>query len=701
MKTKKKNNPRIKAIPKKLFRVSLLIGTSLCAFAALIIPLATRPMTYALQVGEVAPQDIQAPYAYTYESEVRTAAERKQASAAVPDVYETNYAIAKQQRYLLTASLYSISNIRNEADLTHDEKVSGIVSLQDNWIDSANASVIADVGPFSWQTIQSETLRVLDEVMGSPITEYQILDARDNLPIRSGTLTSEEVSLISLIVKPFIVPNRFYNAEKTAQNREQAASSVDPVKVSFLAREIIVRQGQVITPEIQESLKQFGLIQSEQKWQDIVSSFGITGLLILLTILYFHYRKAELSNNIRGLALIAAAFLLFLFSAKIFIPNRAIIPYIFPLPAFGLLVASMFSMEVGFIFSIFLSILVGINLQNGFEITLFYILSSFCGILVLGKGRRIAHYFWAGIMTAIAGFFVIMAFRLPNPLSDWIGLATLAGASIICGLASASITLIIQFVLSHLFGIVTPLRLVDLARPDHSLLKLLLQNAPGTYQHSLMVANLGEQAAEAINADGMLVRVGALYHDVGKTSNPGFFIENQIPGKPNPHEKLPPEKSASIILNHIPEGLRIAKKHRLPPRLRDFIAEHHGTLITFFQYSRALILHDEDPQKVDKEKFRYEGPAPRSKETALVMMADNVEARARADLPKNEEEIAELVGKTIEFCQKEGQLNSTNITIHNLQQIKESFTKTLVNIYHPRIPYPEIEQEQKLETSKE
>lgn len=692
MKKNKRPVPEKKHFPKKTFRIILLIFTGFFSLAALILPIATRPSLYSLKVGEVAAQDIQAPYAHTYESDIRTASERKRAAADVPDVYETNYSIAKQQRYHLESDLNSISNIRIQKDTPEDQKITVITALQPGWIDSENARALLNLSPYSWQIVRNESMRVLDEVMGSSITENEVMEKRENLPIRSSTLSTGEVSLIALLVKPFIIPNRFYNAEKTQLNREQAAESVEPVQVSFLTRETIVRQGQIITPEIQEALKQYGLIQSEKKWQDVLSSTGIVGLIIGLTVLFFNQRKNGLLENIRGLFLLAVAFLLFLFSAKILIPNRAIIPYLFPLPAFGLIIANLFDIEVGLFFSLFLSILVGINLQNGFEITLYYILSSFCGIVVIGKGRRIAQFFGSGSLIAIAGIIVILTFRLPNPISDWIGIATLAGAAIICGMASASLTLIIQFILSHLLGIITPLRLIDLSRPDHSLLQMLLQKAPGTYQHSLMVANLGEQAADEIGADSLLVRVGALYHDAGKSSNAGFFIENQIPDKGNPHDKLLPEKSASIILSHVTEGIRLAKKYRLPPRLQDFIAEHHGTLITLYQYSRAIKIHEQDPSKLDKEKFRYPGPKPRSKETALVMLADSVEARARAELPKDEIEITELVTKTIDHCQKEGQLDDTNLTMRNLQQIKASFVKTLLNIYHPRIQYPELEE---------
>jgi hypothetical protein len=206
----------------------------------------------------------------------------------------------------------------------------------------------------------------------------------------------------------------------------------------------------------------------------------------------------------------------------------------------------------------------------------------------------------------------------------------------------------------------------------------------------LQVANLAEQAAEAIGADALLVRVGALYHDAGKAANPSYFIENQIPGKGNPHEALDPISSAKIIIHHVTDGDAIAHKHRLPHRLIEFINEHHGTTVTRYQFARALQAVNGDTSKIDEEIFRYPGPRPQSRETAILMLADGCEARARAELPKTEEELRGVVKKVIEYCQKEGQLDDTKLTMKDLNLIAESFVHTLQNAYHPRLQYPDI-----------
>jgi len=204
----------------------------------------------------------------------------------------------------------------------------------------------------------------------------------------------------------------------------------------------------------------------------------------------------------------------------------------------------------------------------------------------------------------------------------------------------------------------------------------------------LQVANLAEQAAEKIGADPLLTRVGAQFHDIGKALNPIFFVENQIPGSVNKHEDMPPEESAATIIRHVTDGVVLAKKYRLPSRLHDFILEHHGTLITRYQYGQAMEVAGGDVSKVDIEKFRYPGPRPRSRETALLMLADASEARARAERPATDEELRALIRSVIDTVQKFHQLDDTLLTLRDLNLIVESFATTLRGTYHARIQYP-------------
>jgi putative nucleotidyltransferase with HDIG domain len=312
-------------------------------------------------------------------------------------------------------------------------------------------------------------------------------------------------------------------------------------------------------------------------------------------------------------------------------------------------------------------------------------------MLTLGKARRIASFFLSGIAIGFAGIGIILGFRLPDALTDWIGIATLAGASLFNGIGAASLTLLLQFVFSQTLGTTTALQLLDTSRPDHPLLQQMLRNAPGSYQHSLQVANLAEQAAEAIGADGLLVRVGAIFHDCGKSQNPQFFIENQVQENLDPHDDIDPILSAQTIIKHVTDGVELAKKYRLPNRIIDFIREHHGTMYTHYQYSQAIKEAD-DPDAIDKSLFTYPGPKPQSVETALLMLADGTEARARAEVPKNEEELRSLIDTVVNFYEQNHQLEDTNITLKELQEVKQSFYHTLKGSYHPRVKYPALDQ---------
>jgi putative nucleotidyltransferase with HDIG domain len=287
---------------------------------------------------------------------------------------------------------------------------------------------------------------------------------------------------------------------------------------------------------------------------------------------------------------------------------------------------------------------------------------------------------------------IILAYRLQDSVTDWIGLTTLIGAGILNGLASASLTLLFQFIFAQLLGVTTSMQLLDLSRPDHPVLQNLLRNAPGTYQHSLQVSNLAEQAAEAINADSLLVRVGCLYHDIGKINNPPFYVENQVPGKINSHDDMDPAISAATIIRHVSDGVQLARKYRIPQRIQDFIREHHGTTLTRYQYTRAVQAAGNNPEFVNAEIFRYPGPRPRSRETAILMLADGCEARARAELPKDDDELRTTIFKVFDYVQREGQLDDTVLTLKDLHKVQESFVNTLKNTYHPRIPYPELKQ---------
>jgi cyclic-di-AMP phosphodiesterase PgpH len=673
-------------------KVMLLIITSGISLAFLVLPISMRPASYPLRNGDVAPQDIQAPLAMVFESPLLTQKARQAAQDKVQPVYlPADPSIARRQLERLRVALNYISVVRLDSYSDSQQKVDDLAAMSDIQLVPTTVQRILTLNDNRWLAVQQEAENVLEQTMRNTIRDNNLVDARRNIPtLVSFSLPQEQALIVIDLVSPFVRANSLYSLEQTEANRLDAMNAVEPIKRSFAAGEVIVLRGQLITAESWEALQQFGLVKPSNNDQDILASAILVSALTCFVALYFYRRKMVLSDDLRSMGLISFTFVAFLLGARFLIPNRAIVPYIFPLPAFGLTLAAIFTQEIGLVFALVIGILAAYGLPNSLDLTIFYIISSMVGILVLGRARRIASFLWAGLLIGIAGTGIILAYRIPSSITDWVGLATLSGVSLVNGIGSAGMTLLLQYLFSQLLGLTTALQLLEISRPDHPLLQHILRSSPGTYQHSLQVANLAEQAAESIGADTLLVRVGALYHDSGKANNSQFFIENLVPGKVNPHDELEPITSAAIILQHIPDGIQLARKYHLPPRIIDFIREHHGTFLTRYQYTRAVEAAGNNPDLVDKELFRYPGPSPRSRETALLMMADGVEARARAELPKTEDELRAMVRRTIEYCEKEGQLDNTNLTMRDLNTITESFVRSLLGTYHPRIRYPEL-----------
>jgi putative nucleotidyltransferase with HDIG domain len=674
---------------KSSVKTGILILTGSLTLLLMLMPFGSRQPTLNITTGEVTPKDIIAPQSIKYTSDVLTKDAQANAEKSVLPVYlPIDLTITRQQLTHIQNVLKYINNVLNDPNSTREDKLSDLAALSDIRLNNDTAVKILNLDSGRWSLLEQETLRVFEQVMRNPVRDYQIEETRQQIPSYiSFAIPEDQSNIITELIRPFITANSIFSEGATIEARIKARSNVTPITRSFIQGETVIDHGRIVTSADIEALEHLGLVKPQTRIEDVLSTLSIVTLCTVFAGLYFNRRRFYLTLDARSTLAIGAVFLLFMAGAQLAIPGRVVLPYLYPMAAFGLTMACLFNVEIGLIFSIIISFLGPFATNNSPDISIYYAMSSLCGILILGRGYRMANFFWSGIVIGCAGAASIISFRLSTTSVDLIGIATLVGAAFINGLASASIALIFQFLFSQLLGLTTALRLMDLSRPDHPLLQYILFNAPGTYQHSLQVANLAERAAESIGADTLLVRVGALYHDAGKAVNPLYFIENQIPGSKNPHEDLDPITSASIIIKHVPDGISLAKKHRLPSRIQDFIVEHHGNLLTRYQYSKALEKTDE--QNIDQSLFRYKGTKPRSKETAILMLADGCEAKSRAEHPEDEKELRILIKKVFDYLQQNDQLTDTALTLRDLSIISESFYNTLKNTHHPRIPYPE------------
>jgi putative nucleotidyltransferase with HDIG domain len=659
------------------------------AATAIVATPSTGTSTVDLSVGESATQDILAPIPISYASTVLTERARAEAAAAVADVYDAPDArVARQQVLLLRDVLDFIDGVRADAYATPLLKQADLLAIQGLRLDGEAVGLILSLDPTSWNGAKDEALVVLEQMMRSQVRADQVEDVRRAVPARvSVNLSEPQAQVVVALVTDLIAPNSAYNEAATLAAREAARAAVEPVLRQIVRGQAVVVRGQVVTAEDLEALAALGLLEPEASWREPVSAVLVTTIVCALVILYIARFFPELGGRLRRVVLVGLLFTVFLLAARLMVPGRTVLPFLFPAAALSLLLTVFTSPHLAITMGVALAALVGYIGGNSLELTVYCTMGGILAPLAVGRGERLNQFFWAGLAVALANVGVLLVFRLQDPALDPLGMAQLLAACLLNGAVSASLTLAGFFALGSVFDITTSLQLIELARPDQPLLRYILRQAPGTYQHSLQVANLAEQAAERIGANAMLTRVGALYHDCGKALHPQFFVENQLDGL-NIHDTLDPVESARIIIGHIRDGEELARRHRLPTAVRNFIPEHHGTQRTVYQYTRAVQAAGGDPAAVDASLFVYPGPRPQSKETALLMLADGCEARARSERPRNEADIDRLVKSVIDNRQSAGQLDDTGLTVRDLALIRESFVTTLKGVFHPRLEYP-------------
>lgn len=423
-----------------------------------------------------------------------------------------------------------------------------------------------------------------------------------------------------------------------------------------------------------------------QGWQHVVGGALIVALLLAATTAYVRLYHPDVWGQDRLLLVWSLALVLTVALTRLLITR--INPYLIPVAACTVLIAVLLHPRIALYTAAVLSLLVATVAGGDARLGLVTFVGSTAGVYGL---RRLVHrtdLMLSGVWVAAANVLGIVAlyFLDPRLLSSTLVRDGTYGAA--NGLIVGMLAIGALPYLEEVFNLVTPIRLLELSNPSHPLLRRLQVEAPGTYHHSLLVANLAEAAAEAIGSDSLLVRVGAYYHDAGKIRRPVFFVENQA-GVDNPHDKMTPSLSALTLLSHVRDGLDYAREYGLPPVVVDFIPQHHGTnLITYF-YHRALQQGD----AVSEQAFRYEGPRPQRKETAIVMLADAAEGAARTLQRPIPDRIEQTVRRIIREKLDDGQLDECDLTFRDLDVIARTFTRLLATMFHPRIEYPELERD--------
>ncbi len=664
----------------------VLIATLIVAFDSIIL---SQNAVTTLQVGSIALSDIRAPFSVVFISEVLTERMRQEAVAGVSPIYAPpDPNVARQQIQLLRQILEFIDNVRHDPFGTPEQKTRDINRITALTLDPVVIETILNMDDETWNAASDEAVTVLERVMRESIRESELIQITDQIPTQvSLRFDTAAAAVVVDFVHDLLRPNRFLDAVATSAAEVAAAEGVEAQSRSFERGQIVVRAGTRIETADYEALGELGLLTSpDRRFQMVVRAF-LASLLVMVGLAMYVARNAEKFNTSpRSIALLAAIFLISLLGARIFNGADNLI-YIYPAAAMALLLVAIAHLEMAIVAGFGLALLVGLMSNNSLEIAMSIGLGGMVGALMLRRSDRFNSYFGAGLVVGLTDAVIVTIFNLGSLMSEDGSFGTLILYALINGVLAAMTALAGMYGVTLLFNLPTSLKLVELSHPNQPLLQKLLRNAPGTYQHSLQVANLAEQAANAIDAEADLLRVAALYHDIGKANNPGFFVENQVDNI-NPHDALnDPYRSAAIIIDHVLDGDKMARQFRLPARLRDFILEHHGTTQVTYFYNKALEAAGDD-EAVDISEFTYPGPKPQSRETAIMMLADSCESTVRARKPAHKSEIADIVQGIFDARMRDGQLDECGLTLRDLTNIKDIFIDMLQAVFHPRINYP-------------
>lgn len=544
------------------------------------------------------------------------------------------------------------------------------------------------------------TKSIVNKLMAESITDASRSRERVAEMVNASELTRTTArGLVQEIARFVLMPNRFVDEEAKLQAIEEAKENVQPVYIEV--NDPIVEKGQMITKEIYSLLESQGLLKERANYGPQVGLIILVSLFVL--VLYMFVRNSDLpvkTNNAQliMLVLIFTLNLIFMHLIKLAQPQYEYIGFLAPVAMGSMLITILLDSKLAFISSVIFSMLASVMFKSPLNSSLFdfrfgFVAAVVCfvSVFVIHKASQRATILKSGLAVSMfAGLSVSSMILLMDSLDVREVLVSLSFA-VASGIVTAVLVIGLLPFFEVTFGILSPLKLVELSNPNHPLLRKLLTETPGTYHHSIMVGNLSEAAAEAIGADGLLCRVGSYYHDIGKTRRPSYFIENQG-NIENPHNFIEPSLSKSIIVAHAKDGAEMLREHKMPKQLCDIAEQHHGTTLLKYFYHKAMKQAelDESGEEIKEADYRYPGPKAQTKEAAIVGIADCVEAAVRSLRNPTIEQIDSMVDKIIKGRLEDNQFNECDLTLKELDIVGRALKETLLGIFHSRIEYPEL-----------
>ena len=664
---------------------------------SLILSLRLLPEQVALVEGEIAGEDVYyTGSAVTYDSEVATEEARNQAAAAVLPLYVIDDAVEAVLTQEISSCFAALSRVAESYEpddsAAYDELRQRIPG---NYSDQTLSAMLR-MSAQERSSLADSFQQMVSRVYSAGVREEEVEQARQDLALAVGSSTisgASETFLKGFLEGLNLSYNEAYDAVGTAAAVEAAKEAVPMVQKTVRDGERLVSRGSSVTAAQIEALQLLGLSSDKDS---VAPYLGLLALVAtLMTLFYFYLRnyRREIYLKRKSLLLLGVVMIVILLLCKLIVifvldaqdSSTAAIGYLLPTAAASMLLAVLLDRDTAIIATLILSAFVGVIMQGSLGYALVSLASGLTGVICASRLNQRSQFVSASAYLMLVNVLVIGGWGLVCQ-TDYRFILISMVFGLVNGLLSAILAMGMLPYLESGFGITTVIRLLELSNSNHPLLKQLMMEAPGTYNHSVLVGNLAESAADAIGADALLVRVASYYHDVGKLKRPHFYIENQRPGE-NPHDKLQPALSALIITSHPSDSVKMLKEHRFPPEILDIVEQHHGSGVLSYFYHRAkenaLV-----PEEVKLDDYRYKGRRPQTKEAALVMLADSVQAAVQALTSGDKQQIENRIHGVIQGKVDEGQLNEAPLTFRDLELIETTFLTVLSGMHHTRISYP-------------
>jgi putative nucleotidyltransferase with HDIG domain len=661
----------------------------------LIMAIEFVPEKTSLVVGQVSPKTFKADRNLAFEDELKTSELRRLAAEKVDKVYAKDPQVSIAVQKDISDLSKKVRDIQGDNSLDTAAKAARLRSALPFVISGEDITNLAGFEAKDTLAVENSLNNLIGISMdtGVGIAQDQLEEAKRTLQIQiSGLgLAQPYESFANGAIERFLRPNTFINYEKTKQMQEEAMAAVPPTMISVKEGEKVIGEGEIVTEEQFAKLQALGLIQQKPPFTSIIGVFLLVAMLMTAVLIYLYQQNREIYEHAGHLYLLGMIVLVVMVVGKVFIAINitqwpelsAQFGYLFPAAAAGMLIAILLDSRLAVLVVALLSVLLGVMTGNQLRFEVVGLIGGITGVYSVSKLSQRGDLVRAGIYTSGANVAAIFIVGLVNGIPMALLITTSLVLGILNGILSSILTNGSLPFLENTFRITSPVRLLEISNPNNALLKKLLTESPGTY-------HLAEAATEALGGDSLMVRVGAYYHDIGKSRRPYFFIENQMTVD-NPHDKITPSLSTLILTSHVKDGVEMARESKLPQGIIDIIEQHHGTGLVSYFYHKAL--EGDRTETVTEEEYRYEGPKPKTKEAAIVMLADSVEAAVRSLQNPTPGRVEGLVRKLIKDKLNDGQLEECDLTFKDLDVIAVSFVRVLSGIFHNRVEYPDMSKE--------